>query len=76
MCRVLVLWKPTLEISWFRCCGVVVSMLAMVRVLLGWVSLSCGEGAGGTSSVCSRCMAAAVTVSLVWLDSISAVSVW
>ena len=44
---------------------------------LGEVSLeSAGAMGRGTSSVCSLCMAAAVTVSLVWEESISAVRVW
>ena len=74
MWRVLVLWKPTLEMRESRCCGVAERMLGIVRVE-GW---DVGGVASllGRSSVCKRCMAAAVTGSLVWEESMRAVRVW
>ena len=75
MKRVLLLWKPTLQIRESRCVGVQDRMLGMVRV--DWGALEAvSTGWVGERPVWRRCMAAAVTVSLVWEESMRAVRVW
>ena len=74
MKRVLLLWKPTLQIRESRCVGVQDRMLGMVRV--DWGAPEAEMGWVGARPVCRRCMAAAVTVSLVWEESMRAVRVW
>lgn len=75
MWRVLVLWKPTLPIRLSRWVGSQVRMFSIVRLdCIGFCVVG-SRGGLGISSVCRRCIAAAVTVSFVCEESISAVRV-
>ncbi|KAJ4609983.1 hypothetical protein HRR85_006251 [Exophiala dermatitidis] len=78
MYLVLLLWKPTLPIKLSKCLGSQAMILSIVNCDC-FISVSPSSGlisSVDTSSVCKRCIATAVTVSLVCEDSINDVNVW